>query len=64
VYLSLILTLLSVVERAAESLPKIMAAAKRAKELTPDQEAELDARMAAAFASPAWKTDEQLASGG
>lgn len=61
VYLTLILGLLTVVERAAETLPKLMAAAKRDKEMTPEEEAELDLRMTRAFGSAAWKTDDELA---
>jgi hypothetical protein len=61
VYLQLILATLSLIEHGAELIPKLRAAAKQSGELTPEQEAELDDRMAAAFASDRWKTDDQLA---
>jgi hypothetical protein len=63
-YLPIILAVLSLIERGAAALPKLRAAARRTGELTPEQDAELDARMETAFKSDAFKTDDELAAPG
>lgn len=54
-----ILTLLSIVEQAAATLQKIRADAAQRAAWTPEQNADFDARMEAAFASSQWKTDAE-----
>lgn len=59
-YLALINLLISLVEHGPDGVRKIIADLKQKAELTDEQSAAFDARMEAAFASDAWKTDDQL----
>lgn len=53
--LAIISTSLSLAEHLYEYITSLVNTAKQDAELTPEQEAEIDARMAATFASPAWQ---------
>jgi hypothetical protein len=59
--LAAILAALSLIETLADSIPKMIAAAKQSGEMTADQEREFRDRYNAVRASDAFKTDDQLA---
>ena len=52
------------IEGAVRLFNSIRDAARQARVMTPEQDAEFDAKLAAMFASDAWKTDAQLAAEG
>lgn len=52
--------ILAGIETGIPLVKSLIEEAKRSNELSPEQAAAFEARMKAAFASDAWKTDQQL----